>query len=41
MAKAKLLTDLDPNAPTLQNARCIARTRSDEMYSWAADVEKP
>src|SRR2546429_6541319 len=41
MAKAKLLTDLDPNAPTGQNARCIARTRLDEMYSWAADVDKP
>ncbi len=41
MAKAKPLTDLDPRAPTGQNARCIARTRLDEMYSWAADVDNP
>lgn len=41
MAKAKPLTDLDPRAPTGQNARCIARTRLDEMYSWAAGVDNP
>jgi hypothetical protein len=41
MAKAKLLTNLDPNAPTGQNARCIARTRLEEVYSLAADVDKP
>lgn len=41
MAKAKALTDLDPRAPTGQNARQIARTRLDEMYSWAADVDEP
>ena len=41
MAKAKELTDLDPKAPTGQNARCIARIRLDEMYSWSADVDKP
>src|SRR5438067_10008051 len=41
MATAKSLTGLDPNAPTGQNARCIARIRLDEMYSWAADVDNP
>src|SRR5260370_29263193 len=41
MAKAKPLTGLDPHAPTGQNARCIARTRLEEMYSWAADVDAP
>ena len=41
MAKAKALTSLDPNAPTGQNARYIARTRLDEMYDWAADVDNP
>ena len=41
MAKAKPLTGLDPHAPTGQNARSIARTRLDEMYNWAADVDNP
>jgi CHAD domain len=41
MAKARPLTGLDPQAPTGQNARYIARTRLDEMYSWAADVDNP
>lgn len=41
MAKAKSLTELDPNTPTGQSARCIAHIRLDEMYSWAADVDKP
>jgi CHAD domain-containing protein len=41
MAKAKPLNGLDTNAPTGQNARCIARTRLDEMYSWAVDVDTP
>src|SRR5437763_13610052 len=41
MAKAESLTELDPRAPTGQNARCIARTRLDEMYNWAADVDNP
>lgn len=41
MAKAKSLTELDPNAPTGENACCIARIRLDEMYSWAADVGNP
>jgi hypothetical protein len=41
MAKAKPLTGLDPHAPTGQNARNIARTRLEEMYNWAADVDAP
>jgi CHAD domain-containing protein len=41
MARAKVLNDLDPKAPTGQNARCIARIRLDEMYNWSADVDKP
>jgi hypothetical protein len=41
MAKAKPLNGLDTNAPIGQNARCIARTRLDEMYSWAVDVDTP
>ena len=41
MAKAKPLNGLDPSAPTGQNARCIALTRLNEMYSWAADVDNP
>lgn len=39
MAKAKPLTGLDPHAPTGQSAREIARTRLDEMYGWASDVD--
>jgi CHAD domain-containing protein len=41
MATAKALTMLDPRAPTGENARCIARIRLDEMYSWATDVDAP
>ncbi len=41
MAKANPLTGLDPHAPTGQNARSIARTRLDEIYNWAADVDAP
>ncbi len=33
MAKAKPITGLDPHAPTGENARIIARTRLEEMYS--------
>ena len=40
MAKAKSLAELDPNAPTGQNARRIAHIRLDEMYGWAANVDK-
>ncbi len=41
MAKARPLTELDPHAPTGQNAREIARARLDEMYHWAAGVDDP
>jgi inorganic triphosphatase YgiF len=41
MAKAQPLTELDPHAPTGQNARRIARTRLDEMYQWATSVDGP
>ena len=41
MAKAKPLTGLDPHAPTGQNAREIARTRLDEMYNLASDIDAP
>ena len=41
MAKAKSLAELDPNAPTGQNARRIAHIRLDEMYGWAANVDNP
>ncbi len=41
MAKAKSLTELDPNAPTGQNARFIAHIRLNEMYGWAANVDNP
>lgn len=41
MAKAKSLIELDPNAPTGQNARRIAHIRLDEMYEWASNVDNP
>ena len=41
MAKAKSLSDLNPGAPTGQNARSIARIRLDELYSWASIVDNP
>ena len=41
MAKAKALTELNPNAPTKQNAQHIAHIRLEEMYSWVADVDNP
>ncbi len=41
MAKAKPLTELDPKVPVVQNAHCIVRTRLEELYSWAAAVDKP
>jgi inorganic triphosphatase YgiF len=41
MVKARPLTELDPHAPTGQNARSIARTRLDEMYYWATSVDSP
>ncbi len=41
MAKAKSLIDLDPNAPTGQNARQIAYIRLDEMYDLTAAIDNP
>jgi CHAD domain-containing protein len=41
MAKAKPITGLDPHAPTGENARIIARTRLEEMYSWSEYVDNP
>ena len=41
MAKAKQITRLDPHAPTGENARIIARTRLEEMYSWSEYVDNP
>jgi hypothetical protein len=41
MAKAKPITGLDVQAPTGQNARVIARTRLDELYSWSDYVDSP
>lgn len=41
MAKAKQITGLDPHAPTSENARFIARTRLEEMYSWSEYVDNP
>ncbi len=35
VAKAKRITDLDIQAPTAKNARIIAQTRLDELFSWA------
>jgi hypothetical protein len=41
MAKAKPLTGFDPHVPTVQNAHTIIRTRLDEMYDWASDIDEP
>ncbi len=41
MAKAKALTDMDPGAPTGQNAHRIAVIRLDEMYDWSTVVDNP
>jgi CHAD domain-containing protein len=41
MAKAKPVTDLDIQAPTSKNARVLARTRLDELYSWSDFVDDP
>lgn len=41
MAKAKPITGLDPHAPTGKNARAIAETRLEEMYSWGEYVDDP
>jgi hypothetical protein len=41
MAKAKPVTALDIQAPTSKNARALARTRLDELYSWSEFVDDP
>ena len=41
MAKAKPIAKLNAQAPTGVNARTIARTRLEEMYSWEAYVDNP
>ena len=41
MAKAKPITGLDPHAPVSRNARLIARTRLEELYSWERYVDNP
>lgn len=41
MAKAKVVTNIDPHAPTGINARTIAKTRLEEMYSWNVYVDDP
>lgn len=41
MAKAKVVTNIDAHAPTGMNARIIAKTRLEEMYSWDVYVDDP
>src|SRR5437588_9326610 len=41
VAKAKPIRGLDCQASTGDNARIIARTRLDELYSWAKYVDNP
>ncbi len=41
MAKAKLLPQLDRDAPNEKNARIIIQARLDELYSWDACVDDP
>jgi hypothetical protein len=41
MAKAKPIKGLDPQAPTGQNARKIARVRLEDLYSWESYVDNP
>ncbi len=41
MAKAKVVTNIDAHASTGMNARVIARTRLEEMYSWEIYVDDP
>jgi hypothetical protein len=41
MAKAKLLTGLDIQAPVGRNARIIAQTRLEELYQWGQFVSEP
>lgn len=41
MAKAKPIRGLDSQASTGENARIIARTRLEELYSWSKYVDSP
>ncbi|HEV2662771.1 MAG TPA: CHAD domain-containing protein, partial [Ktedonobacteraceae bacterium] len=41
MAKARTVTGLDLQASTSENARLIAQTRLDELYSWEQYVDNP
>jgi CHAD domain-containing protein len=41
MAKAKPIVELDIHAPTETNARIIAKTRLEELYSWEQYVDNP
>ena len=41
MAKAKPIKGLDPQAPTGENARMIAKVRLDDLYSWERYVDNP
>ena len=41
MAKARLIKGLNPQAPTGQNARIIAKVRLEELYSWEKYVDNP
>lgn len=41
MAKAKPITGLDIHAPTTVNARIIAQTRLEEVYTWEQYVDNP
>lgn len=41
MAKARPITGLDAYAPVGRNARLIAKTRLEELYSWERYVDNP
>ena len=41
MAKAKNIKGLDAQAPVIENARIIARTRLDELYDWDRYIGEP
>lgn len=41
MAKAKNIKGLDAQAPVIENARIIARTRLDELYDWDRYIDEP
>lgn len=41
MAKARSIKNIDAHAPTGRNARIIAKTRLEEMYSWDIYIDDP